>query len=152
MVLSDENRSTFSFHGVKHVHKDHFWEIGLRDTTVLFVNIYKGASFSGEVHGTAELKITVPNFAKQLASMEITHTKNIREKTYWLARFGAFFGKTLWNVYGPGVWAHNANVDEEDMVPRQRRALKLKGCVPVIHDCVTEDEVCKKDPVKRVVI
>ena len=141
MVLTDENNSTFFFHGVKHIHKDHFWEIGLRDTTVLFVNIYKGTSFSGDFLGTAELKITIPNFAKQLATIEITHTQSIREKTYWLARFGGFFAKTLWNVYGPGIFAHSVDLDDEDAMPRQRRALRLKGRFPEIHECVTEDEV-----------
>ena len=144
MILNDEDNSTYSFHGVKPVHKNHFWEIGLRDTTVLFVKIYNGPDFSGDILGTAKLYITIPNFAKQLATLEITHTQSIREKTYWLARFGRFFAKTLWDVYGPGVRAHNTNYDDEDGEPRQRRALKLRGCVPVLYECVTEDEVSQQ--------
>lgn len=142
MVLNGENNTTYSFYGVKHIHKDHFWEIGLRDTTVLFVKIYKNASFSGDILGTAKLYITIPNFAKQLATLEITHTQNIFEKTYWLAKFGEFFSKTLWDVYGPGVRAHNVNFGDVDAAPRQRRALKLRGCTPVVYECVTKDEVC----------
>ena len=140
MVLNGENNTTYSFYGVKNIHKNHFWEIGLRDTTVVFVKIYKGANFSGDILGTAKLYITIPNFAKQLATLEITGAQSIREKTYWLAKYGQFFSKTLWDVYGPGVRAHNVNFD--DAVPRQRRALKLRECTPAVYDCVTKDEVC----------
>lgn len=142
MVLNDVDSKTYSFHGVKHIHKNHWWQIGLRDTTVLFVNIYRGVDFSGDVIGTAELKITVPNFAIQLATMEITRARSNFEKMYWLAKFGEFFSKALWNVYGPGVRAHSANFDNEETdAPRQMRTLKLQGCTPVVYECVTKDEV-----------
>ena len=141
MVLNDVDSMTYSFHGVKHIHKSHWWQIGLRDTTVLFVNIYRGADFSGNVIGTAELKITVPNFAIQLATMEITNARSNSEKLYWLAKFGGFFSKTLWNVYGPGVRAHDVNFDNEETAPSQMRALNLQGCMPVVYECETKDEV-----------
>lgn len=142
MVLNDQsNTTTFSFDGVKHIHKNHFWNIGLRDTTVLFVKIYRGASFSGEIIGNAKLYITIPNFAKQLATLEITHTQSVREKVYWLSKFGKFFARTLWDVYGPGVHAHNIDYDDEEQPSRQKRSLKLKGCTPVVYEVLTKDEV-----------
>lgn len=141
MVLNDLDSTTYSFHGVKHIHKSHWWQIGLRDTTVLFVNIYRGENFSGDVVGTAELKITVPNFAIQLATMEITNTQSNSEKLYWLAKFGGFFSKALWNVYGPGVRAHDVDFENKEAEPRQMRGLKLQGCNPVVYECVTKDEV-----------
>ena len=141
MVLNDVDSTTYSFHGVKHIHKSHWWQIGLRDTTILFVNIYRGAEFSGNVIGTAELKITVPNFAIQLATMEITNSRSNSEKLYWLAKFGEFFSKALWNVYGPGVRAHDVNFDNEETAPRQMRVLNLQGCIPVVYECETKDEV-----------
>lgn len=139
MILLDGNSATYSFYGVKHIHKNYFWSIGLRDTTLLFVKIYEGPDFSGSILGTAQLYITVPNFAKQLSTIDITHAQNIREKTYWLAKFGGFFIKTLWDVYGPGVPAHSLN--GEIITPRQKRPLKLRGCVPVVYDVETEDKV-----------
>ncbi|XP_028394624.1 uncharacterized protein LOC114518825 isoform X2 [Dendronephthya gigantea] len=141
MILNDQSSTTtYSFDGVKHIHKNHFWNIGLHDTTVLFVKVYRGANFSGEIIGTAKLYITIPNFAKQLATMEITHTQSVREKAYWLSKFGKFFARTLWDVYGPGVRAHNIDYDDEDQPPRQKRSLKLKGCTPVVYEVMTKDE------------
>ena len=106
MVLAAENNSFYSFHGIKKIHKDNFFEIGLSDTTVLFVNIYDGYGYEGDVVGTAVLYITLPNFSKQLATLEITHTKSVVEKMHWTAAFGGFFAKSIWNVYGPRVTTH----------------------------------------------
>ena len=142
MVLNSVENTTFSFHGVKRIHKNHFWQIGLRDTTLLFVKIYKGSHFYGNVLGTAKLYITVPNFATQLESLEVTNAESVRERMYWIARFGTFFSKTLWDVYGPGVRAHSSNFDDEDdEVPRQRRAMKVGICIPFVYELETKDGV-----------
>ena len=141
MVLNSEDGITYAFHGEKRIQKNHFWKIGTQGTSALFVKIYKGQRFSGEVLGTAKLHITVPNFAKQLESLEITNASSDKDRKYWLANFGTFFPKTLWDVYGPGVQAHSSNFDDEDGTPRQRRALKLGGCIPFVYDIETKDGV-----------
>lgn len=140
MVLTGDQGKIFSFHGVKIIHKDHFGETGLRDTTVLFVKIYQGGHFAaGDILGTATLYITFLNFAKQLATLEITNTRSIREKLHWTSKFGAFFAKTIWNVYGPGVAASKLHF-KNDAQPRQRRPLRLNGCKPELHKCTTSDD------------
>ena len=91
MTLTGDFGRTFFFDGVKYVHKDHFGETGLKDTTTLFVTIFQHNKT--EPLGKATLYITAPNFARQLATMEITNTNSKLEKLKWVARFSEFFPK-----------------------------------------------------------
>lgn len=143
MLLNDaKSNSTFSFYGVKHIHKDHFWSIGLRNTTELFVHIYTGDGFSGDLLGKAKLYITLPNFLKQLQTIEITHTQSVEEKEVWLGKFVWFFVKTIWNVYRPRFLKHLfRRYDLAEPQTRVRRALKLNGAFPVLHEITTKDDV-----------
>ena len=137
MTLTGDGGKRFSFEGVKYIHKDHFGETGLKDTTTLFVKVYQFGK--KEPSGTGTLYITAPNFAKQLATMEITNTDSRREKLQWMARFGAFFARTIWDVYGPV-----SSCDKyfnPDAPPRKKRPLKLRGCIPEVYHCTTEDNV-----------
>ena len=137
MTLNGDGGRRFFFEGVKYVHKDHFGETGLKDTTTLFVKIFRLGK--EEPLGNATLYITAANFAKQLQTMEIINTHSTREKLYWMARFGTFFAKTLWDVYGPV-----SSFDEyfnPDAPPRKKRPLKLRGCIPEVFNCATEDKV-----------
>ena len=139
MVLTGDRGRQYFFEGVKYVHKHHFGETGLKDTTTLFVKVYPHDENVQEPLGKATLYITLPNFAKQLATMEITNTHSKREKLHWMAQFGGFFSKTLWNVYGP-----TSSCDKyfnPDAPPRKKRPLRLNGCTPEIHNCITKDEV-----------
>ena len=137
MTLNGDGGRRFSFEGVKYVHKDHFGETGLKDTTTLFVKIFRLGK--EELLGNATLYITAANFAKQLETMEIINTRSTREKLYWMARFGAFFAKTLWDVYGP-VSSFDKYFNP-DAPPRKKRPLKLRGCFPEVFNCTTEDKV-----------
>lgn len=137
MTLTGDFGRTFFFHGVKYVHKDHFGETGLKDTTTLFVTISQHNKT--EPLGKATLYITAPNFARQLATMEITNTNSKLEKLKWVARFSEFFAKTIWNVYGP-----TSSCDvyfDHGVPPRKKRPLNLHGCVPEVYKCPTDDKV-----------
>lgn len=137
MTLTGDFGRKFFFEGVKYVHKDRFGETGLKDTTTLFVTISQHSKT--EPLGKATLYITASNFAKQLATMEITNTNSKLEKLKWTARFGEFFAKTIWNVYGP-----TSSFDvyfNPDAPPRKKRPLRLRGCIPEVYKCPTEDKV-----------
>ena len=140
MVLTGERGATFSFLGVKYIHKDHFGEIGLKDTTTLFVTVFQGSKFSGNVLGTATLYITLSDFSKQLLTLEITNVQSIRKKLYWMSQFGSFFARTIWNVYGPRLSSCSAHYHKHSE-PRQKRPLRLNGCYPEIFKCITADKV-----------
>lgn len=136
MTLTGDFGRKFFFDGVKYVHKDHFGETGLKDTTTLFVTISQPSK--AEPLGKATLYITAPNFAKQLATMEITNTNSKLEKLKWTTRFSEFFAKTIWNVYGP-----TSSCDvyfNPDAPPRKKRPLNLHGCIPEVYKCPTEDK------------
>lgn len=139
MDLTGDRGREYSFEGVKYIHKDHFGETGLKDTTTLFVKVYPRDKNEGEPLGRAILYITLSNFAKQLATIEITHTHSKREQLHWMSQFGVFFGKTLWDVYGP-----TSSCDKyfnPDATPRKKRPLKLNGCIPEMFNCITKDKV-----------
>lgn len=140
MLLTDDNRKSYAFYGVKYIHKDHFGETGLQDTTRLFVDIYKGKTMKGQVMGKAELYIELPNFAKQLSTLEVTNTKSRVEKIKWTAKFGMFFARSLWDTYGP--LSTKPSTLDPDAPPRKKRPLCVKGLTPVVYKCVTDDKVC----------
>ena len=137
MTLTGDCGRKFFFEGVKYVHKDHFGETGLKDTTTLFVNIFQ--SRQTDPLGKATLYITAHNFAKQLATMEITNTGSKLEKLRWMSRFSEFFAKTIWTVYGP-VSCCDVYFDPA-APPRKKRPLNIHGCIPEVHKCLTEDKV-----------
>ena len=139
MILTGHKGQKFAFHGVKLIHKDTRGEIGIEDTTTLFVKIYPGTKFSGNPVGKAKLSITLPNFARQLATLEITNTKSNLKKLKWLSRFVSFFGKAIWETYGP-VSSNDRALNPSAPV-RKKRPLKLNGATPEVHRCVTEDKV-----------
>ena len=140
MTLTGDGGTRFSFEGVKYIHQDHFGETGLKDTTTLFVKVYQFGK--EEPSGTGTLYITAPNFTKQLATMEITNTHSWHEKLQWMARFGAFFARTIWDVYGPVSLCDK--YFNSDAPPRTKRPLKLRGCTPAVYHCATEDQVRAK--------
>ena len=139
MILTGYRGQQFAFHGVKLIHKDHAGEIGLSDTTTLFVTIYSGTKFRGNPVGSAKLFISLPNFARQLATLEVTNTKSEIKKLKWISRFGSFFARTIWETYGP-VTSKDYLMNPSAPI-RKKRPLQLNGAIPVVHKCITEDEV-----------
>lgn len=139
MILTGHRGQQFAFHGVKLIHKDHVGEFGLNDTTTLFVTIYSGTKFWGYPVGRAKLFITLPNFARQMATLDVTNTKSSLEKLEWISRFGSFFARTIWEMYGP-VTSKDDLLNSSAPI-RKKRPLQLKGATPEVHKCVTEDKV-----------
>ncbi|XP_078359087.1 uncharacterized protein LOC144643643 isoform X2 [Oculina patagonica] len=139
MILTGHKGQQFAFEGVKLIHKDHVGEIGLSDTTTLFVTIYPGTKFRGNPVGRAKLFISLPNFAKQLATLEVTNTKSRLKKLKWISRFGSFFARTIWESYGP-VTSKDYLLNPSAPI-RKKRPLQLNGATPEVYKCVTEDKV-----------
>ena len=139
MILTGIRGKTFSFRGVKYVKNDSFGEVGLEDTTTLFVTVYQGKNFSGKPVGNGKLFVTLPNFMKQLAATEITNTQSKVEKLKWESRFYDFFIGSLLDIYSP-VTTKKGHFDL-DAPPRIKRPLRLNGKNPEVHRCVTKDKV-----------
>ncbi|KAL9984027.1 hypothetical protein ACROYT_G006282 [Oculina patagonica] len=139
MILTGHKGQQFAFKGVKLIHKDHVGEIGLSDTTTLFVTIYSGTTFWGIPVGRAKLFISLPNFAKQLATLEVTNTESRLKKLKWISRFGSFFARTIWESYGP-VTSKEYLLSPSAPI-RKKRPLQLNGATPEVYKCVTEDKV-----------
>lgn len=112
------------------------WGNGSVLQLTLFVKIFQHSQM--EPLGKATLYITTPNFAKQLATMEITNTNGTLEKLKWTTRFSGFFAKTIWNVYGL-TWLCDVYFNSEAS-PRKKRPLNLHCCVPKVYKCPTEDK------------
>ena len=139
MILNGSRGKRFAFRGVKYVKNNSFGETGLDDTTTLFVTVYQGKSFSGKPVGAATLYVTLPNFMKQLRTVEITHTDSKVEKLKWMSRFSSFFSGSLWDVYSPITT--KKTVFDLDAPPRIKRPLRLNGKLPEVHKCITKDKV-----------
>ena len=138
MILNGNRGKTFAFKGVKYIKKDSFGETGLGDTTILFVTVYQGKTYSGKSVGTATLYVTLPNFTKLLANLEITHTQSKVERLKWMSRFVSFFSSSLLEVYSP-ITAKKTIFDL-NAPPRIKRPLRLNGKLPEVHKCITEDK------------
>ena len=139
MILTGHRGQQFAFQGVKLIHKDHAGEIGLSDTTTMFVTIYSGTRFRGNPVGKAKLFISLPNVARQLATLEVTNTKSRLKKLKWISRFGSFFVRNIWKTYGP-VTSKDYLLNPSAPI-RKKRPLQLNGITPVVHKCITEDKV-----------
>lgn len=147
MILTGVRGKTFSFDGIKLVKNNSFGEIGLEDTTTLFVTIYQGNKFSGKPVGKAKLFVTFPNFMKQLAATEVTHTESKMEKLKWISRFCAFFTGSLLDIYSPVTTKETYRFDL-NAPPRKKRPLRLNGKHPEVHNCITKDKVAVTHPVR----
>ena len=67
MDLASVEGKNFYFFGIKYVHLDHFGEIGLSDTTTLYVKVHEGKKKTGDVVADGILYIRFKDFAKQLS-------------------------------------------------------------------------------------
>lgn len=135
----------YYFRGVKHVHKDSIFEIGLEDTTRLNVNMYKrqhgvdenenpqeGLEFMGD----GQLHIRFQDFIKQMLTLEVFNTDAWNEKMKILAAFIWHFLKAMWHVYSPfrKVIKHDPKTSEYFY-----RELRLPKAV--VQRLVTPDQV-----------
>ncbi|XP_035684275.1 uncharacterized protein LOC118421217 [Branchiostoma floridae] len=139
MVLNAKDGQQFYFHGRKEVHRDHAGEIGLGDTTTLFIKIYRGASDKGEAFAEGVLKIKVGDFMDQLSTMEVLNVDGKLERLKWMSRFFGFFAKSLWNIYGPTMG--DGTQDRVFRDPQGKRPLRLRGAKREMYPFLTEDNL-----------
>lgn len=67
MSLASEQEKMMYFYGIKYIHLDELGEIGLSDTTTLYVKIYEGGDDSGDILCEGILDMKFKDFAKQLS-------------------------------------------------------------------------------------
>ena len=125
MLLSSHEGKQYYFVGRKVVHKDSALEIGLGDTTTLFVTIHDGVNGECEVKATGKLLIKLGDFMKQLRTLEIFNCGGFVEKLKWKTKFIAWFAGVMWKVYG-GVSTHKHDDIDGDVFGRERRPLRLQ--------------------------
>ncbi|CAH1272446.1 LIPK [Branchiostoma lanceolatum] len=139
MVLNAKDGQQFYFHGRKEVHRDHAGEIGLGDTTTLFIKIYRGTSEEGKTFAEGVLKIQVRDFMDQLSTLEVLNVDGKLARLKWMSKFFGFFAKSLWKIYGPTMGDNSHEQVFRD--PQGKRPLRLGGAKREIYPFLTEDNL-----------
>jgi cholesterol oxidase len=136
MKMTSEEGKTYFLDGTKIISDDGLLNIW-RDTSTLFTTIYDGDSTAAPVLAKGILHIEVADFMRQMTTMQITNAPTVQDSLTGLIRFGAFFGQSLFDVYGEAVaLANEFNVSP---TPRTKRTLRL--CPPDVHYFETADAV-----------
>jgi cholesterol oxidase len=128
MPLTTSDGRTMFMHGFKETHGN----TGLRiwpDTSTLYITLYDGKDATGKVLGTGILHILPADFAKQMTTMKITNTTSEAQRIEGIVKFGSFFGKTIFDVYG-GMLRPDSLFDPQ-APPRKKRPLRVP--VPELH-------------------
>lgn len=141
MGLDAEDGKKYYFEGFKSIHNDKGFDLW-DDTTTLYITLYNGTNNQSPVLGKGILKIKPSDFRKQMTTMTALNAKGMAAKLKAVGRFGTFFSKSLFDIYG-GVFAKTTPFDAE-APPRQKRELKVGA--PEVYHMYTEEE----DPRKRV--
>jgi cholesterol oxidase len=97
MKLHSADGGTYYFEGYKRIHRQglKMW----RDTTTLFITVYRGDNKEGPLLGTGTLKIARHDFLTQLTTMRVFNAANSAERLRLTAEFGKFFAGRLFEVY-----------------------------------------------------
>ena len=136
MPLTTSDGKQFFMHGFKETHGN----TGLRiwpDTSTLYITLYEGGDATGKVLGKGILHILPADFAKQMTTMKITNTTSELQQLEGMVKFGEFFSKTIFDVYG-GVLRPDS-LFNPDAPPRKKRPLRAP--VPELHPFSTPDGV-----------
>ncbi len=128
MRLTASDGREFYFQGFKVTHSDTGLNVWA-DTSTLYITLYEGGDAAAKVLGKGILHILPADFAKQMTTMKITNTSSEAERLDGMAKFGAFFGKTIFDTYG-GVLRANS-VFNPDAPPRKKRPLRAPA--PELH-------------------
>jgi cholesterol oxidase len=134
MSLASEKGGSYYFHGFKVIRNDPGFDTWA-DTTTLYITI-KEHDENGPVVGVGILHILPADFAKQLTTMQVENAANADERLVALSRFGEFFARTLWNVYG-GVSSTRRALGAGPV----RKKRPLRAPAPEVHDFKTADGV-----------
>jgi cholesterol oxidase len=136
MKLEDEMGKDYYFEGFKVVRNDKGADMWT-DTTTLYTTLYEGTDATHPILGKGILRISPQNFMRQLTTMQVTNTANLRERLAATAKFGRAFNGVLFETYG-GVFA-KASVFDPDAPPRKKRSLRTSA--PEVYFFNTSDGV-----------
>ena len=98
MPLHTHEGKTYFLAGYKDIEDNPGLDMWL-DTTTLFITVFDGDSASAPVLGKGVLRILLPDFMKQLTTLQATNTANGPERLAALGSFGKFFGQSLLTSY-----------------------------------------------------
>jgi cholesterol oxidase len=133
-TLVASNSEKFFLQGHKTIRDDRGFDMW-RDTTTLYVDLYKGNDATGPRVGRGVLRIAVLDFARQLRSMRVTGTHDVGEIAAAKAKFGKFFASELAHVYG-GVASPSRLIDTSKPARRKR---ELVAPPPIRYPFTTPD-------------
>ena len=136
ILLADAGGHNFFFDGFKIVHDDGVINIW-RDTSTLYITIFRGNSADSPAIGKGILKILPKDFMHQLTTIRAKNAANETESLKAEARFGRFFAGVLFDVYG-GIFAKLTTFNP-DAPPRKKRPLRTGA--PELHYFNTSDGV-----------
>jgi cholesterol oxidase len=105
------------------------------DTTTLYITIHDGSDASGRVVGRGILHIAIPDFLKQVTTLEVTNAETAAQRRDAEFAFARFFGLELYQTYA-GSFA-NPTVFDPQAPPRKRRTLRAPE--PEVHPVRTAD-------------
>jgi cholesterol oxidase len=132
-LTSDEGHVYF-MDGFKLIQEEawtHLWHA----TTTLYITVHEGDDAEGPVVGRGLLHIRPDDFMRQLTTMHVIDAPNLEKKLEAQARFGEYFGGTLFDTYG-GIFSR-PNMFNPDAPPRKKRP--LRGPAPELHHLSAKD-------------
>lgn len=134
-TLVDSHQENYFLQGFKTIRDDRGFDMW-RDTTTLYVDLYKGTNTTGPLVGRGVLKIGALDFARQLQSMRVTGTHDVGEIVKAKAKFGRFFASELAHVYG-GAASPSRLINTAKPIRTKR---KLVAPPPVRYPFTTTDK------------
>lgn len=98
MKLRSESGETYFFEGFKDIYDDPGFDMW-KDTTTLYITLYKGENNKSPKLGKGMLHIQKDDFLKQMKTFRVLHVTRNTDKLRYLVRFLKFFTKNLFRVY-----------------------------------------------------
>ncbi|MBW4631577.1 MAG: GMC family oxidoreductase N-terminal domain-containing protein [Iphinoe sp. HA4291-MV1] len=136
MKMTAENGKVYYLDGLKIIHDNSDFDVWT-DTTTLYITVHDDDSINSSVLGRGILKILPADFLRQMSTLRVTNTENIKQRLELTARFGHFFAGILFDVYGE-IFARST-VFNPDAPPRKKRQLRV--CAPEVYFFKTIDRV-----------
>jgi cholesterol oxidase len=122
MRMTAEDGKIYYFNGFKLVHDQSGFDIW-EDTTTLYITVHDGESFNNPLVGQGILKIAPVDFMRQMSTLRVTNTNNLKQRLELTARFGHFFAGVLFDTYGE-IFAKPVIFNPE-APPRKKRQLRV---------------------------
>ncbi|MCC5938181.1 MAG: GMC family oxidoreductase [Lunatimonas sp.] len=97
-ILKSEEGDTFYFEGFKDIFNDRVVDVW-KDTTTLFIDVYKGTNRTGALVGKGKLVIRIADFIQQLRTVKAIHASSKQEGIRAVATFGKFFAGNVFETY-----------------------------------------------------